>query len=148
MISIEKLKELAVWKEKINKENASWNNEFNQYRDELVQKARRVLKWKDEHFDTSYLRYKQMGYIHEIGSNYVVLCLPDIDWEQPTKYYNISFDELFTEDWKEKALQEYKEKQKKAAEEAKQLEEELRLAMEANERAEYERLKAKFEGGA
>ena len=89
--------------------------------------------------------YTKRGKIKKIRNNCLTICIPATDYKLPAKYYNISFDEIFSDDWKEKELETHKQimKQKKETEENQK---QKKLAeKEAWERKEYERLKEKFE---
>lgn len=55
-------------------------------------------------------------------------------------------DKLLSDDWKEAALKEYQKKQNALRKKKEQEEQKKVLEKERRERAEYERLKAKFEG--
>lgn len=145
MIERQHLEKIAQKQKEINKLQSELNNEFQKYYKELFQKAREVLKWKDENLNQSFLKYKQTGHIHEIRHNSLVLAMPDTDAELPTQYYNVSFDEIYSNTWKKTELEKYK---KKKEEEIKNKEKENELKLleqEKQERAEYERLKAKYE---
>lgn len=121
------------------------NNEFQKYRKELFEKAKAVLKWKDDNLGQKFLKYKTRGYIHELRSNSIVLCFPDTDPELPTQYHNVSFDEIYSDDWKQIALEEQERKNQQLLKEEQEAKEKAILEHEQRERAEYERLKAKYE---
>ena len=145
MIERSHLENLSKRQSEIKRMQAELNNEFQKYRRELFQKARDVLKWKDDNLGQEFLKYKTRGHIHELRSNSIVLCLPDTDPELPMQYYNVSFDEIYSDDWKEVALKEYEEKIRQKIEEKQAAKEKALAEKEARERAEYERLKAKYE---
>lgn len=146
MIDREHLESLAKRRIEINKLQSKWNDEFNKYHNEILKKAKEVLKWKDDNLEQQYLQYTTSGHIHDIRSNCVVLCLPDTDLELPNRYYNVSFNELYSDNWKEKALEEYKKKKQKIIEDEKIKKEKDLADLEKWERQQYERLKVKFEG--
>lgn len=145
MIERSYLEELSRKQSKIKQMQSELNNEFQKYRQELFQRAKDVLKWKDDNLGQEFLKYKTRGYIHELRSNSIVLCLPDIDAELPAQYYNVSFDEIYSDDWKEIALKEYEKKIQEKRKEEQLAKEKALVEKEIRERLEYERLKAKYE---
>lgn len=145
MIERNHLADIAKRQLEINKMQAELNDEFEPYRQELFEKAKEVLKWKDDNLGQKFLKYTTRGYIHKLRQNCVCLCLPDIDCEMPNRYYNVSFDEIFSDDWKEEALKEYEAKKQRKLEEERIAKENALAEQEARERAEYERLRKKYE---
>lgn len=123
-----------------------WENEFQKKSKKLRDRIYDILEWKDENLNQNFLgcRMLYMFQIKRITRTKVVVKI----WKYGAdfaNYYNVSFDEICSDDWKEKALDEYNKKRQ----DAKRKEEELKAKQEAEkeekERAEYERLKAKFE---
>lgn len=145
MIERSHLEDIAKRQIEISKMKAELNDEFEKYRQELFQKAKEVLKWKDDNLGQEFLKYTTRGHIHKIKQNYIVLCLPDTDYESPNHYYNVSFDEIYSDDWKEEALKEYEAKKQRKLEEEQIAKENALIEQEAREKAEYERLRAKYE---
>lgn len=145
MIERNYLEELYQRQAQIKQMQADLTNEFQKYKRELFKKAKDVLQWKDDNLGQQFLKYRARGYISELRPDCVVLCLPDMDPELPVRYFNVSFDEIYSDNWKEEALEKYRqtmalhEREKELRAQRKALEQEQR------ERAEYERLKAKFE---
>lgn len=145
MIERSHLEDIAKRQVEIKQMQAELNDEFGKYRQELFQKAKEVLKWKDDNLGQKFLEYTTRGHIHEIRQNCIVLCLPDTDYEIPNHYYNVSFDEIYSDNWKELALKEYEAKKQRKLEEEQAAKENALAEQEARERAEYERLRAKYE---
>lgn len=147
MIKRKHLENLSKRQKEINLMQSALNDEFGKYKKELFHRARAVLKWKDDNLGQRFLKGKRLGYIHKLRSKSLVLCLPDWDDELPTRYYNVSFNEIYSDDWKEAALKEYETKIQRKLEEEQAKKEKALAEQEIRERAEYERLKAKFEKG-
>lgn len=144
MIERQHFETIARKQKEINQMQFELDDEFNKYSRELFKKAKEVLKWKDDNLGHEFLKYTTGGHIKEIRSNYLVLCLPDTDYEIGNHYYNVSFDEIYSDDWKEIALTSYKNKMQQKLEKEKIAQEKLLADREAKERAEYERLKLKY----
>ena len=138
------LENLSKRQTEIHKMQSVLNDEFGKYEKELFEKAKAVLKWKDDNLGQKFLKYKTRGHIHELRSNSIVLCLPDTDPELPTRYYNVSFDEIYSDGWKETALKEQEQKARQKLEEEQAAKEKALAEQETRKRAEYERLKAKY----
>lgn len=146
MLTREELKEFHRRQVEINKQQEALNAEFGKYKNELKERAWEILEWKDENFGTETLRNKaKYATFIKLRENCVVVRLVDYDPEIRNVYINISYDELFSDDWKEAALEAYEQKKAQKAEEERAAKEKEQADKEAWERAEYERLKAKFE---
>lgn len=145
MIEREHLESLSKRQLEINKMQSKLNDEFNKYKFDLFQKAKEVLKWKDDNLGQKFLKYTTRGHIHELRQNCVCLCFPDTDCEMPNRYYNVSFDEIYSDDWKDVALKEYEAKIQRKLKEEQAAKENALAEQEARERAEYERLRKKYE---
>lgn len=145
MIERSELENIAERQKEINKMQHSLNNDFRKYKEELYQRIYDILLWKDRELKQSNLRHTYRGYIHEVRSNCVVVCFPDTDDELPAHYYNIPFDEIYSDDWKPIALAKHEEEIQQALEKEQKAKEEALLEQEQRERAELARLKAKYE---
>lgn len=152
MIERKDLENLIAQRVEIGKMYSDWYDEFGKYQNWILNKALDVLIWKDKNLGTKCLcymyngnYYPKRGYLKTVRSNCVVICVPDSDPELPAKYYNVTFDEIYSDDWKEDALKKKSEKAKQTEFEMKKEAEERKRAAEEWERKEYERLKAKFE---
>lgn len=122
------------------------NDIYKEVKNELLEKAVDVLKWKNENLDTEYILDYSKD-IDEIRSNAVVIVVYE-RWAYggaEDHYYNVQFDEIFTEEWKKDAIEELNDKKIRKEKEEKELLEKQKLQREENERKEYERLKTKFE---
>ena len=121
------------------------NDIYKEVRNELLEKAVEVLKWKNENLETKYvLDYSKD--IYEIRSNAVVIVVYE-RWAYggaEDHYYNVQFDEIFSNEWKKKAIEELNVKKLRKEKKEKEIAEKQKLQREENERKEYERLKAKF----
>ena len=131
----------------INRQKAELNNEFQKFEKELYCRSLEVIRWKDQNLGNASLRFKweSRGKVHEIRPNCVVLRILDTDSELPAAYYNVLYDEIFSDDWKEIALIAYEQKKEQEAKAEQEKKEKMRAESEARELAEYKRLKAKFE---
>ena len=152
MIERKDLENLVAKRVEIGKMQADWNDEFGKHKNWLLDKAIGVLLWKDENLGTQCISYTFLGkyypkrcYIKAVRSNCVVICVPYSEPELSSKYYNVTFDEIYSDDWKEDALKKKYEKDKQTELEMKKEAEERKRVAEEWERKEYERLKAKFE---
>ena len=111
--------------------------------DELFMKVIELLQWENANIGTHHdiaAMGVQYSYETEYFDTYVHLFV-QASWSYggyDTKSYKVSYDKLFSDDWKEAAIAEYN--QQLENERKKHLEDE-----EEKERLEYLRLKAKFE---
>ena len=99
-----------------------------------------VTRWENENIEKSSLRYVY-GDIQEVSVDKNDVCIETLendDGYYHHHYYHCPLNKLLNDSWKEESLENYKkEKELKDAKIAKELEE--------RERAEYERLKAKYQ---
>jgi len=144
MIERNKLEDFVRRQMEIIQMKSALTNEFQKYNKELFERAKSVLQWKDDNLGQKFLEHKRRGHIHELRTSCLVLCFPDWDDELPTQYYIVSYDEIYSDDWKQKALEEQERKAQQALRDEQEAKEKAMLEQEKRERAEYERLRAKF----
>jgi hypothetical protein len=149
MVEREKLENLAAKQKQLGKMKHELDCEFGKYKDELWKKAMEVLTWKHENLGKRCLEKISMSSylngVYEIRPDCIVVRLYNYWWDKYV-YFNISFDELYSDEWKETALREYEARKQKEIEDEKLAKENALADLEEKERQEYERLKAKFEG--
>ena len=74
-----------------------------------------------------------------------IQAIDSYDGNYDSNYYYCPLNKLISDEWKEEALKQHKEALEKNKEKQRLKKEARAKEIEANERAEYERLKAKFE---
>lgn len=115
----------------------------NEVEDKLLKKAIDFLIWENEHLGKNHdIACKNVHYSYdmEMHEKYLELTV-ESSWAysgHDEEYHTIPYEKLLSDDWKEEAEKEYRERVDKTAKQK---------AMEKEEadRAEYERLKEKFE---
>lgn len=109
----------------------------------MLDKVIDVLLWKNKNTGGNYdVEAENVHYFYKLDffKDGVILHV-ESSWAyggHDDACYSVPYKQIFTEEWKDEAVKEYKEK---LNEENRRLKEKA----EAKERAEYERLKAKFE---
>ena len=117
--------------------------EVSEMKKELIQKAKEILIWENENIGGSYdINDQGVHYSCQVEIGEKTVCLNvKCSWAYggyDENDYEIPLSKFFCDDWKEAALAEYQDQlQKKEQEKAEKT--------AKRERAEYERLKAKFE---
>lgn len=146
MLTKEELQNLHRRQVEINKQQEALNAEFGKYKNELKERAWEILEWKDKYFSWETIRFKsKFASSIELRENCLTVHLVDRDPEIRDNHINIHYDELLSDDWKEAALEAYEQKKLQKVEEERAAKEKEQADKEAWERAEYERLKEKFE---
>lgn len=127
------------WFDKLNEKE----KEIQSMKDTLIEKAKEVLTWENENTGGKYDINDPIVHYYftvETDENSIYLHV-ESSWRyggHDENTYTVPLYKILSDDWKEKAVEEYK-----ACQEKEKAEEEAKKA--AKEREEYERLKAKFE---
>ena len=114
MVKKENLELLAEKNKQLLRLKREINEELSSYQAELLDKAIDVLEWKDNNLGKSYLKDVAIGHylncVHEIRDNCIMVRLYN-HYGIQVVFCDISFNELYTDDWKMAALEAY-EKEK------------------------------------